>query len=74
LFANGVDIFMGNVDYGSDPESNFGRSHRMVRRREASKPMETRGKLMTPREASRMMGISYPMVKKWILVATRLRR
>ncbi len=27
----------------------------------------TQGNLMTPREASRMMGISYPTIKKWIL-------
>ena len=29
--------------------------------------MGTRNILMTPREASRMMGISYPTIKKWIL-------
>lgn len=29
--------------------------------------MGTRDILMTPREASRMMGISYPTIKKWIL-------
>ena len=29
--------------------------------------MATRSNLMTPREASRMMGISYPTIKKWIL-------
>jgi molybdopterin-binding protein len=29
--------------------------------------MATHGDLMTPREASRMMGISYPTIKKWIL-------
>jgi molybdopterin-binding protein len=29
--------------------------------------MGTRDNLMTPREASRMMGISYPTIKKWIL-------
>jgi molybdopterin-binding protein len=29
--------------------------------------MRTRGNLMTPREASRMIGISYPTIKKWIL-------
>jgi molybdopterin-binding protein len=29
--------------------------------------MGTRDTLMTPREASRMMGISYPTIKKWIL-------
>ena len=29
--------------------------------------MRTRDILMTPREASRMMGISYPTIKKWIL-------
>jgi molybdopterin-binding protein len=27
----------------------------------------TRGNLMTPREASRMLGISYPTIKNWIL-------
>ncbi len=29
--------------------------------------MASRGNLMTPREASRMLGISYPTIKKWIL-------
>jgi molybdopterin-binding protein len=29
--------------------------------------MGTRDILMTPREASRIMGISYPTIKKWIL-------
>ena len=29
--------------------------------------MASRGNLMTPREASRMMGISYATIKKWIL-------
>lgn len=29
--------------------------------------METRRQLLTPREASRMLGISYPTIKKWIL-------
>ena len=29
--------------------------------------MGTRSHLLTPREASRMMGISYPTIKKWIL-------
>lgn len=29
--------------------------------------MASRDNLMTPREASRMMGISYPTIKKWIL-------
>jgi len=29
--------------------------------------MQTHSQLMTPREASRMMGISYPTIKKWIL-------
>jgi molybdopterin-binding protein len=29
--------------------------------------METRRQLLTPREASRMLGISYPAIKKWIL-------
>jgi molybdopterin-binding protein len=29
--------------------------------------MATNSNLMTPREASRMMGISYPTIKKWIL-------
>ena len=29
--------------------------------------MAGRGNLMTPREASRMLGISYPTIKKWIL-------
>jgi molybdopterin-binding protein len=35
--------------------------------RKVKKLMETGGNLMTPREASRMMGISYPTIKKWIL-------
>lgn len=29
--------------------------------------MENRRQLFTPREASRMLGISYPAIKKWIL-------
>jgi len=29
--------------------------------------MATRSNLLTPREASRMLGISYPTIKKWIL-------
>ena len=29
--------------------------------------MANRSNLMTPREASRMLGISYPTIKKWIL-------
>jgi len=29
--------------------------------------MENRRQLFTPREASRMLGISYPTIKKWIL-------
>lgn len=29
--------------------------------------MENRRQLLTPREASRMLGISYPTIKKWIL-------
>ena len=29
--------------------------------------MQTRRQLLTPREASRMLGISYPAIKKWIL-------
>jgi molybdopterin-binding protein len=29
--------------------------------------MKTRRQLFTPREASRMIGISYPTIKKWIL-------
>jgi molybdopterin-binding protein len=29
--------------------------------------METRRQLLTAREASRMLGISYPTIKKWIL-------
>lgn len=29
--------------------------------------MENRRQLLTPREASRMLGISYPTMKKWIL-------
>ena len=29
--------------------------------------MKTRQQLLTPREASRMLGISYPTIKKWIL-------
>jgi molybdopterin-binding protein len=29
--------------------------------------MASRGNLMTPREASRMMGVSYATIKKWIL-------
>jgi molybdopterin-binding protein len=29
--------------------------------------MASGGNLMTPREASRMLGISYPTIKKWIL-------
>src|SRR5450432_608210 len=29
--------------------------------------MASHENLMTPREASRMMGISYPTIKKWIL-------
>jgi molybdopterin-binding protein len=29
--------------------------------------MGTRSHLLTPREASRMIGISYPTIKKWIL-------
>src|SRR6185312_8911155 len=29
--------------------------------------MENRRQLLTPREASRMLGISYPAIKKWIL-------
>ena len=29
--------------------------------------MENRSQLLTPREASRMLGISYPAIKKWIL-------
>ncbi len=30
-------------------------------------PMTTHDELLTPREASRMLGISYPAIKKWIL-------
>lgn len=29
--------------------------------------MDNRSQLLTPREASRMLGISYPTIKKWIL-------
>ena len=29
--------------------------------------MTPQGQLLTPREASRMLGISYPTIKKWIL-------
>lgn len=29
--------------------------------------MENRRQLLTPREAARMLGISYPAIKKWIL-------
>lgn len=29
--------------------------------------MSTRSQLLTPREAARMLGISYPAIKKWIL-------
>lgn len=29
--------------------------------------MENKRQLLTPREASRMLGISYPAIKKWIL-------
>ena len=29
--------------------------------------MKTRDPLLTPREAARMLGISYPAIKKWIL-------
>jgi len=29
--------------------------------------MDNRNQLFTPREASRMLGISYPTIKKWIL-------
>lgn len=29
--------------------------------------MQSRRQLLTPREASRMLGISYPTIKKWIL-------
>jgi len=35
--------------------------------RKVKELMGTGGNLMTPREASRMMGISYPTIKKWIL-------
>ena len=35
--------------------------------RKANEMTGTRSNLMTPREASRMMGISYPTIKKWIL-------
>jgi molybdopterin-binding protein len=35
--------------------------------RKASEMTATTGNLMTPREAARMMAISYPTIKKWIL-------